>query len=254
MSRGFSTGLGRYAVGPAKPLIALVEQSASRLMGRELDLTFGDARAHVCLRSLRFAPTAAGMMSARLDAVDVELENVRWDGGRLDELLLRVRQGRVLPGMRPVLVAGPIDVTARLRQLTLDDWLARAGVEWGVTLAANGSVEVTWPGRERLGHAVVTVHGRGDVLRLVPEEVVVRGRRVRAPVRRFARPLAFTLPPLPGGARLLRVVPHENVLEVRAVVDEVREPISTAQLLQLRRALDRLSGTQLVLPRITRGL
>jgi hypothetical protein len=222
-------------------------------MGRELDVTFGDARAHMRLRSLRFAPTAAGMMCARLDAVDVDLEDVQWEGGRLDELLLRVRHGRVMPGMRPVLVAGPIDVTARLRQPTLDEWLARGGVEWGVTLAANGAVEVTLPGRERLGHAVVTVHGRGDVLRLVPEEVVVRGRRVRAPVRRFARPLVFAVPPLPGGARLLRVVPREDMLEVRAVVDEIREPISTAQLLQVRRALDRLAGSDLVLPRITRG-
>ena len=76
---------------------------------------------------------------------------------------------------------------------------------------------------------------------------------MRAPVQRFARPLVLTLPPLPGGARLLRVMPHEGVLEVRAVVDEIREPISTAQLLQLRRALDRLSGTDLVLPRVRRG-
>lgn len=251
----FRSGLDRFAVGPGRLLLEIVEDSLSQLLDRELDITFGDARTQLRPRSVRLAPSAAGLMTGRLDAVDVELEDVRWAAGRLDALRLHARQARLEPGTRLTLVAGPIDVAARLGEATLTAWLASLGVEWGVRLAGDGWVEVTWPGRERWGHAVFTASARGDTLTLVPEEVVVRGRRLRRPVRRFAKPLTVEIPRLPGRARVLSVHPRPGELEVRGVVDELREPFTLRQLRDIQRQLARAAAsasTRLVLPRAAR--
>jgi hypothetical protein len=256
--RVFRSGLDRFAVGPARLLVDVLEDSVSHVLGRELAVTFGTARARLRPRAVRVEPTAAGLLTGRLDTVDVELDDVRWSAGRLDALHLRARQTRVEPGLQPTLVTGPIDVHARLGQATLDDWLASIGVEWGVRLGGDGWVEMTMPGRAHWGHAVMRPAARGATLTLVPEEVVVRGRRVRRPVQRFAKPVTLEIPPLPGPTRILSVHPRVGELEVRGVVDELREPFSLRQLRDIQRAAARVAATagtaaaELALPRLPR--
>lgn len=250
MRDGFSSGLDRYTVGPGRLLVDVVESSMSGLLGRELDVTFGTSRAQMRPVTLRLDPAPLGIATGRLDRVEVRLDDVRWPAGRIDRLQLRARSVHITPGVTPALVAGPIDLTATLHQATLDDWLTSLGVDWGVRLAGDGWVEVTWPGRERWGHAVFSATARDRTLHLAPEEVVVRGRRVRRAVQRYAKPLTVTLPRLPGDARVIRVLPRRGLVEVRAIVDELREPVTIRQLDQMRRAAQGFAGGILVLPRI----
>jgi hypothetical protein len=245
----FSSGLGRFAFGPGRLLVDLLEQSVASLLGREIDVTFGDGRAHLTPRAVRFSPTPVGIATGRLDVVDVALDDVRWDNGRIDEMTLHARDVHVEPGFRSSLVASPVHVEARLGQAAVDEWLERSGVDWRVALANDGSVEVRWPGRERWGHAEFVPLVRNGRLRLSAEAVVVRGRRVSGPVQRYAPSVEVDIPPLPGRARVVGVRPAPGALHVQAVVDEVREPISARQLVQMRRAVAAFSGSSLVLPR-----
>jgi hypothetical protein len=252
VSGAFTTGFGRYALGPGRLLVQLVEQSVSRLLGRELDVVFGSARAHMVMRAMHLEPTPLGMVTGRMDTVDVALDEVRWEHGRLDHLRLHARGVHVTPGLRPALVASPVHVEAHLRQDTLDHWLDVTGVEWRIRLAGDGYVEVRWPGRETWGHAVFRPDVRDNVLHLAPEEVVVRGRRVPEVVhRRYVKPVAYDIPPLPGLTRVSSVHPRPDHLLVRGVVDEIREPITPAQIDRMRRVIRTLAeeATELVLPR-----
>lgn len=219
------TALRRAVMAAAEASALLVDTATGELLGRPL--------------RTRVRVTPAGLLRGQLDGVRAVVGGVVVAGLVLHRVDVRARRVRVVPGLPPHLRVGEIDVGAFVRQEDMDVWTRSASLPIRLRFRPNGIAARAGLVGVRLGEVLVDLTVDGRRLRLVPRRVDVLGRGVNNPSAGLFR-VVLPLPPLPVSARLLRLVHHDNELEVWLSVAGLDQELTPAAITALRDRLGRL--------------
>lgn len=202
--------------------------------------------------------------------VEVEASEVRWSGHRIDRLWARadhVHMKVAGPSLHPLPLAAALyanglarsprlellieGITARLSvgQETLDGWVESMHSPFQLRLQEENRVYVEHPRFGSLGGVEVEPVAHNGSVRLRVHDLNVAGRHLRPPARLTER-LTVPLPQLAKGVRVTSVHATGQELTLGLTLDEICEPITVDQMLDIRRRLTaRLTGP-FALPRL----
>ncbi len=236
-----------YGFSPAatlKDLLALVE---SRLAGERVELVVGDRSVTLTFGELRGRAVPLGPSVGQFGDIEVVAHDVRWDGGRLQRLRLRLRNVHLQPGDPAQLVAAPVDVEATLGQDDLAELLAAHTDRVHVDVA-DGVLAVRLTGREQVGRLEASVEARGNHLVVVPRCAVVGGA-ARLPLPgRFLPDLHLSTTEVVPDLQLGEASVEGATIVARGWIPERRVAVDARLLDQVRRRLRGFAGSRLVLP------
>ena len=125
---------------PGTLLQELVDSIANHLVGREVQISFGDASVRLTVTHAHVTPAPAGLMLGQLGSVELEARDVQWADRRVDDLSIEARNVHVSAGNPHALVAAPILFTASLTEPTIAALVADANPRLSVTLAGDPRV------------------------------------------------------------------------------------------------------------------
>jgi hypothetical protein len=224
---------------PISPVSAL--RGAALLAGEASALLVDTAAGALLGRPLRtrVRVTPAGALRGQLDGVRAVVGGVTVAGLVLHRVDVRARRVRVVPGFPPHLRVGEIDVGAFVRQKDMDAWTRSASLPVRLRFRPNGIAARAGLVGVRLGEVLVDLTVDGRRLRLLPRRVDVLGRGMSNPATGLFR-IALPLPPLPVSARLLRLVNHDDEIEVWLSAAGLDQELTPAALGALRARLGRL--------------
>ncbi len=236
---------------PGTLLQELVDSIANHLVGREVQISFGDASVRLTVTHAHVTPAPAGLMLGQLGSVELEARDVQWADRRVDELSIEARNVHVSAGNPHALVAAPILFTASLTEPTIAALVADANPRLIVTLAGDRA-SVRLRGHETWGHVEVEPRIDGSTLVLQVTGVAIRRRR---PVRRWLTRVPAVRRPLqlPPGVVLDDVAVADRRVVLHGALREWREPVSAAQLEELITRVRSLTGGALDIPRHAPG-
>ena len=237
-----------FGFSPGALLQELVDSIASHLVGRDVQITFGDASVRLTVTHVHVTPAPAGLMLGQLGSAELEARDVQWADRRVDDLALEARNVHVSAGAPHSLVAAPILFTASLSEATIAALVTDANPRVSVTLAGDRGASVRLRGRETWGHLEVEPRIDGSTLVL---QVIGIGVRRRRPIRRWLTRIPAVRRPLqlPPGVVLDDVAVVDRRVVVHGALREWSEPVSAAQLEELIRRVRSLTGGALDIPR-----
>jgi hypothetical protein len=239
------------ARAPTRVLLETFASVADALVGKEVELQSATGAITVLVDSIvgthSAPPVALGALRPGLDlegleAVDVVLHDVRWDGGRIDRLELQAHNVHLEGGVISKVVAGPVGLAGEVDQATLDEWLDHHDAPVRVALDGTDRATVFPGGRVS---AVVSAEMDGDQVTFPVHQV--RWAGIPLPlVHRFVSTRRATVPDLPRGMRLTGLSSAPGVLRATAVLDDFREPLYLESVLKAASTV----GSHVVLSRV----
>ena len=185
MTTGFSSG---YA--------ALLSTIRHLVIGRELTFTLSGRPVAFTATSFDVPPEAPALSVGQLGDVAAAATDVSFDGYRLSNVNVVLRNAHIQPGPSPRLVAAPVIVAAELPEQMVDALVRSATGSLTVEVGEDGVGRLRWARFSRLGWLEVDVEITGTTLHLVPRRLVVFGRRWSLP--RWVPRYAFAMPTLAG--------------------------------------------------------
>ena len=248
LAAGVTRMVDLFGFSPGTVLQDLVDAVSSQLVGREVEISFGDASAQLTVTRAQVIPAPAGLMVGQLGSVELEARDVRWAGNRVDDLAIEARNVHVLAGKPPAIVAAPILFRASLTERTIADVVAKEQPRVTVTLTGDGRASVMLRGRETWGRIEVEPHVDGSTLDLQVTGIAVRHR---GPLRRWLKrvPAIHRRLRLPPGVALDDVAIADRRVVLRGALREWHEHVSAAQLEELVTRARSLTGKVLDIPR-----
>ncbi|HYF45568.1 MAG TPA: hypothetical protein VD926_05110 [Acidimicrobiales bacterium] len=241
------------ARAPTRVLLESLASVADGLVGKEVELQSANGAITLVVDAIVGAhsapPVAMGALRPGLDlevleSVDVDVSDVRWEGGRIDRVHVQAHDVNIEGGFVSELVAGPIGLVGEVDQATLDDLLDQHDVPIRVTLDGTDRATVHPGGRIT---ATVSAELDGDLVRFPVHQVCWAGIRLPL-VHRWVETRSATVPKLPRGMRLTGLSSSPGVVRATAVVDDFREPLVLESLLKAASSV----GSHVVLSRVPR--
>ncbi len=225
------------ARAPTRVLLETFASVADALVGKEVELRSATGTITVDVDSIvgthSAPPVALGALRPGLDLegleeVDIQVHDVRWDGGRIDRLTVQASNVHLEGGVVAKLVAGPVGLSGEVDQTTLDGWLEGHEVPFRVTLDGTDRATVDQGGRLS---AVVSAELDGNEVAFPIQQL--RWAGIPLPfAHRFVPERRATVPPLPRGLRLTSLSSAPGVLRATAAVDDFREPLLVESVLR----------------------
>ncbi len=225
------------ARAPTRVLLETFASVADALVGKEVELQSPGGAVTMVVEAIvgthSAPPVAMGALRPGLDlevleAVDIDVTDVRWDAGCIDRVHVQAHDVHIEGGVVSKLVAGPVGLSGEVDQATLDEWLDRHDAPVRVTLDGDDRATVHPGGRLT---AKVSAELDGDAVSFPVHQVCWAG--VPLPfVHRFVATRSAEVPSLPRGMRLTGLSSAPGVLRGTAVVDDFREPLLLESVLK----------------------
>lgn len=212
--------------GEDEPRIPTPEEAADLRPGQDLFVAFLDTVSEATLgRPLRprLKLTPRGLLRGEVDVVKVELPAYAVAGLVVDRFVVRAERVRVVPGLPPTLVAGPVGLRAVVSQDNVDRWTRDLHLPLRLHLTEEGVVTTTGIRGIRVSEILTVPDISGGLLRLRPTRASLLG--VPAPLVRFLRGY-LPLPPLPRHAVLEAVDPAPGELTLTFRIDDFRQRLT----------------------------
>ncbi|MDE0804828.1 MAG: hypothetical protein OSA99_16075 [Acidimicrobiales bacterium] len=213
------------------------EEAADYHPAQDLSIAFLDAVSEATLgRPLRprLKITPAGMLRGEIDLLKVELPAYAIAGLVIDRFIIRAEHVRIVPGLPPVLTAGPVGIRGVVSQANVDRWTKDRGLPIRMRLTDEGVLTTAGLGGFRMTEILTIPDVSGGFLRLRPQRASLLG--VPTPMVRFLRGY-LPLPPLPRSAVLESVDPADGELALTLRIDEFRQPLTPDVTKRLRQLL-----------------
>ena len=219
-----STGLPSVAAGaaqaaalPYRTLFMALQQS---LIGKQVKVRAGDHDVVLTVTEFDSALEPRELAVGQLGQVRVGARDITWDQHHLHRAVAVLHNVHFRPGVPPVVVAAPAELTVTLPATIVDDALRRAAPQLRTVLGAGGTALLHWARRPGLGGLEVGVDVVGTTLWVRPSAVVTKQRRWTLPARTPAFPVP--LPDLPHGLLVTGVSLGSDSLEVAGVLPQWR--------------------------------
>lgn len=226
------------AAGAAEPpRIPTPEEAAAYHPASDLLVAFLDAASEATLGKPlrpRLKVTPAGLLRGEIEVLKLELPAVAVAGLVVDRFVIRAEHVRVVPGLPPTLVAGPVGIRAVVSQENVDRWTRDLRLPIHLKLTDEGVLTTAGIGGIRVTEILTVPDVSGGFLRLRPQRASLLG--VPTSLVRFLRGY-LPLPPLPRDAHLESVDPSDGELTLTFRIDHFEQRLTPAVSKRLRQVL-----------------
>jgi LmeA-like phospholipid-binding len=169
-----------------------------------------------------------GLAVGQLNDVRIAATDIRWGEHHFERATLILHNVHVKPGVPPVLVAAPVEVTMTVSTRALNAVLSDALPRLSGQVDDDGRARLRWARRPGLGSVEVDVTLDGSTLWLRPLAVRTRRRRVALPARLPAYPVR--LPELASGLTLTSLSLGPSSLQLTGSLPQWRAEVPTARV------------------------
>lgn len=219
-----STGLSSVSAGAAQaaavPYRTLFTTLQQLLLGKEVTVRIGDHDVVLTVTELESTLDPQGLAVGQLGEVRVAACNIRWDDNHLQRAVAVLRNVHIRPGMPPIVVAAPAELSSALPKQVFDDLLHEAAPQLRSELGEDGTARLRWARQPGWGGLDVDAEVIGTTLWLRPRAVVTGQRRWKLPVRTPA--YQVPLPELPHGLMITSVELDSDSLRLAGLLPEWR--------------------------------
>ncbi|OBJ54755.1 LmeA family phospholipid-binding protein [Mycobacterium sp. 1423905.2] len=219
-----STGLPSVSAGAAQaiavPYRTLFTTLQQLLIGKKVTVRIGDQDVELVVAKLDATLDAQGLAVGQLGEVRVGARDIRWADQHLESAEAVLHNVHIRPGVPPLVIAAPAELSTVLPTTMFDDVLRHAAPEVRGELRDGGRARLSWARQPGLGGVEVDVDVVGKSLRLRPRALVTGRRRWPLPARIPAYQVA--LPELPHGLMITDVTLAENSVRVSGLLPEWR--------------------------------
>lgn len=235
-----STGLPSVSVSAAQamtvPYRTLFLALQQLLVGKQVTVRIGDHDVTLTVTELESELDPQGLPVGQLGLVRVAAQDIRWDDNRLQSAVAVMRNVHIRPGVPPLVVAAPTELTTELPKDLFDDVLEQAAPQLRSESGMDGTARLRWARRPGWGGLEVDADVVGTTLWLRPRAVVTKQRRWKLPARTPA--YQVPLPELPHGLMITGVEMAAESLHLSGLLPEWRMELP---LRALEEALTQLS-------------
>lgn len=219
-----STGLQSVSAGAAQavamPYRTLFMTLQQLLVGKEVTVRMGDQDVVLTVTELDSALDPQGLAVGQLGEVRVAARDVSWDEQRLQSAVAVLRNVHIRPGVPPMVVAAPVELSSVLPAAIFDEVLQQVAPQLRSELSEDGTARLRWSRRPGWGGLEVDADVVGTTLWLRPRAVMTGRRRWSLPARMPA--YQVPLPPLPHGLLITHVNLGLDALQLSALLPEWR--------------------------------
>ncbi|SOJ53802.1 hypothetical protein MSIMFB_01299 [Mycobacterium simulans] len=219
-----STGLPSVSAGAAQavsmPYRTLFMTLQQLLVGKEVTVRIGDHDVVLTVTELDSALDPQGLAVGQLGEVRVAARDVRWDQHHLRSAVAVLRNVHIRPGVPPLVVAAPTELSSTLPAEVFDDVLRQAAPQLRSELRQDGTARLRWARRPDWAGLEVDADVVGAALWLRPRAVIAGQRRWTLPA--WTPAYRVPLPELPHGLLITEVSLGVDSLHLSALLPEWR--------------------------------
>ena len=219
-----STGLPSVSAGAAQAVAApyrtLFTTLQQLLVGKRVTVRLGSDDVVLTVTELESALEPRGLAVGQLGEVRVAARDIRWDQHRLRHAVAVLRNVHIRPGVPPLVIAAPTELSCSLPGKIFDDVLHPAAPQLLAELRADGTARLRWARRPGWGSLEVDAEVVGTRLWLRPRALITGQRRWTLPTRTPA--YQVPLPDLPHGLLVTGVSLGSDSLQLSALLPEWR--------------------------------
>ncbi len=219
-----STGLPSVTAGTtqavAMPYRTLFMTLQQLLIGKEVTVRIGDHDVVLTVTELESALEPQGLAVGQLGDVRLAARDIRWDGNDLQSAVAILHNLHIRPGMPPLVVAAPAELSTSLPANIFDDMLRQAAPQLRGELSEDGNARLRWARQPGWGGVDVDIDVVGTDLRLRPRALIAGRWRWPLPARMPA--YQVPLPELPHGLLVTGVSFGADSLEISGLLPEWR--------------------------------
>jgi hypothetical protein len=225
-----STGLPSVTAGAAQavavPYRTLFTTLQQLLVGKRVTIGMGDHDVTLTVTELDSELEPRGLAVGQLGEVRVAACDIEWGQHaqqRLQRAVAVLRNVHILPGVPPLVIAAPVELSTALPAKIFDDMLREAAPRLHAQLNADRTAQLHWARRPGWGSLEVDVDAAGTTLWVRPRALVIgltKQRRWSLPRRTPAHPLP--LPDLPHGLLVTDVTLGVDSLQISGLLPEWR--------------------------------
>jgi hypothetical protein len=227
-----STGLPSVSAGAAQavavPYRTLFTTLQQLLVGNEVTVRIGNQDVVLTVTELDSALEPQGLAVGQLGEVRVAARDIRWDQHRFHRAVAVLRNVHIRPGVPPVLVAAPAELSSALPAQIFDDVLRQSAPQLRSELCEDGTARLRWVRRPGWGGLEVDVDAAGTTLWLRPRTLITGQRRWTLPARTPA--YQVPLPALPHALLVTEVSLAPDAVQLSALLPEWRMELPLRQL------------------------
>lgn len=209
--------IGATAVVPYRVLFMTLQHL---LVGKELTVRMKENDLELTVTEFDSPLDPRELAAGQFGEVRFGAKDVRWDEHCFDDLTAVLSNVHVRPGVPPVLVAAPVQLSATLSAESLFELVDRAVPAIRGELRDDGSVHLMWSRTPGFGSLEVDVEAVGNTLWLKPRAVTTGRKRWSLPSRAPSYPLP--LPNLPQGLLLTSVEFDDGHLKLAGLLPQWR--------------------------------
>jgi hypothetical protein len=219
-----STGLPSVTAGAAQaaamPYRTLFITLQQLLIGKEVTVRIGDHDVVLTVTELDSALEPQGLAVGQLGDVRLAVRDIRWDRNHLQSAVAVLHNLHIRPGMPPLVVSAPAELSTAVPANIFDDVLRQAAPQLRGELCEDGNARLRWARRPGWGGLDVDVDVVGKTLWLRPRALVTGRRRWILPARMPA--YQVPLPELPHGLLVTGVSFGADSLQISGLLPEWR--------------------------------
>ncbi|QLL08568.1 LmeA family phospholipid-binding protein [Mycobacterium vicinigordonae] len=220
-----SAGAAQAAAVPYRTLFATLQQL---LVGKEVTVRIGEHDVTLTVTELESALDPQGLPVGQLGEVRVAARDIRWDEHQLQSAVAVLRNVHIRPGVPPLVIAAPTELSTELAKDIFDDVLRQAAPQLDSDLGDDGTARLRWARRPAWGGLEIDADVTGSTLWLRPRALVAGQRRWKLPQRTPA--YQVPLPELPHGLMITGVELNPGALHVSGLLPEWRMELSLPAL------------------------
>ena len=235
-----STGLPSVNVGAAVPYRTLFTTLQRRLIGREITARVGDHDVALVVTQFDSPLDPRGLAVGQLGEVRLAARDMRYGEHHFERVTAVLHNVHVRPGVPPLLVAAPVELSLTLPPEVVDVVVRRLAPRLRGELRADGTANVRLARRPTLGGLELDVQPVGSTLWLKPRALLARGKRWALPRRVPGYPVR--LPDLPRGLMVTGVDVDADSLRLSGLLPEWRIELPLKNLEDIITYLSRRAG------------
>jgi hypothetical protein len=193
------------------------------IVGRRLSVQLSQGNIVLTVTEFDSSLDMLGLSVGQLGDVRLVATELNWENVQFDRAVATLHNVHLRPGLPPVLVAAPVELSLELPASILDELFRWAMPKFIGEVGDDGVARLHWARRPGLAALEVDAQPDGSTLWLKPRGIALLRRRWPLPARAPAWPVR--LPNLPHGLRLTGVTFGAGLLHLRGTVPEWRMDI-----------------------------